>query len=227
MSDGRFLVGGFVSLTSVDYPGSLAFVVFLQGCPWRCRYCHNRHLQTVSPAEALPWEDVLNLIKARRGFIDAVVFSGGEPLLQDMLPESMQQVKDLGLKVGLHTGGALPERLARVADLVDWVGFDIKHTFEKYAFITNIPDSGEKAFESLKVLIDHKVNFEARMTVDSIIPTEDILRVMHQISEMGVKNAVLQKCRDKNGDLEEHPIFSDKKSLDELSRIFETFLVRS
>lgn len=227
MSDEKLLVGGFVSLTSVDYPGSLAFVVFLQGCPWRCRYCHNRHLQTLSPAEALPWEDVLNLIKARTGFIDAVVFSGGEPLMQNALPESMQQVKALGLKVGLHTGGAFPERLARIADLVDWVGFDIKHTFEKYALITNISDSGEKAFESLKILIDHKVNFEARMTVDLIIPTEDVLKVMHKVSEMGVKNAVLQKCRDKNGDLEEHPIFSDKKALNELSRIFETFLVRS
>lgn len=227
MSDEKLLVGGFVSLTSVDYPGSLAFVVFLQGCPWRCRYCHNRHLQTVSPAEALPWEDVLNLIKARTGFIDAVVFSGGEPLMQNALPESIQQVKALGLKVGLHTGGALPENLARVADLVDWVGFDVKHTFEKYALITNISESGEKAFESLKILIDHKVNFEARMTLDLIIPTEDILKIMHQLSEMGVKNAVLQKCRDKNGDDEEHPIFSDKKALDELSKIFENFLVRA
>ena len=219
-------VGGFVSLTSVDYPGNLAFVVFLQGCPWRCKYCHNRHLQTILTAESLPWNDVLSLIKMRSGFIDAVVFSGGEPLMQSALPEAIKEVRKLGLKVGLHTGGFSPKALTRVINSIDWVGFDLKHDFEKYQFITNVGDSGAAALESLKILLASGKDFEVRMTVEPSIPTEDIINVMNRVAELGVKTAVLQKCRDKNGEIEEHPIFSDQKVLDKFSEIFDNFLVR-
>lgn len=86
-------IGGVVSLSTVDYPDYIASVIFLQGCCWRCKYCHNRLLQPIELSYSLPWEDILELLNSRRGFVDAVVFSGGEPLLQEGLPEAMLEVK--------------------------------------------------------------------------------------------------------------------------------------
>ena len=225
MDDGLF-VGGIVPLTTIDYPGCLSVVVFFQGCPWRCKYCHNEHLQLMLPAESLPWEDVINLLESRKGFVDAVVFSGGEPLAQPNLIKAIHQVKNMGFKLGLHTSGSYPEKLAAVVSLFDWVGFDIKESFQNYELITNSPESGKRALESLKILIASGVDFECRMTVDSIIEISDIVDTLKQISMMGVKCMALQKVRDKHGNVVEHPIFSDKLLLEDLSKYFDNFFVR-
>lgn len=219
-------VGGVVSISTVDYPEHIASVVFLQGCPWRCRYCHNPHLQNVMPSESLPWEDVLILLQTRVGFIEAVVFSGGEPLVQDGLLDAILDVKKLGLLIGMHTGGALPEVLSRVISYVDWIGFDIKTAFSEYPSITSVQNSGEAARESLKIILESNVDFEARMTMDPTISVESAVGALKEIASMGVKNAVLQKCRDKDEIIIEHPIFSDKLLLEDLSKHFDSFFIR-
>ena len=225
MNDG-LCVGGIVPLTTIDYPDHLSFVIFFQGCPWRCKYCHNKHLQMMLPTESLPWSDVTELLASRVGFVDAVVFSGGEPLVQPKLIDAIKQVKAMGFKLGLHTSGAYPDKLSAVVSMFDWVGFDIKEAFPNYQLITNIQNSGEKAFESLKILIASGVNFECRMTVDPIIEISDIVDTLKQISSMGVKNMALQKVRDKDGNIVEHPIFSDKLMLEDLSKYFDNFFIR-
>lgn len=226
MTNQNLFIGGIVSLTTVDFPGHLAAVVFFQGCPWRCLYCHNPHLQTILPSESLPWEDVLNLLRIRKDFLDGVVFSGGEPLAQIGLADAAKDIKDLGFSLGLHTGGADPNRFAEVINLFDWVGFDVKQTFPKYPKITGSGSSGELALSSLKILLESGVNYETRLTVDPSITIEDILELSKTLSEMGVKEFVLQKCRDKNHKPLEHPIFSDKLHIDEISKCFDKFLVR-
>ena len=85
--------------TTVDYPGHLAAVVFCQGCVWRCRYCHNPHLQSFDGGR-WNWEEILSLLAERKNFLEAVVFSGGEPTTQPCLPVAMRAVKDLGFKIG-------------------------------------------------------------------------------------------------------------------------------
>lgn len=225
MEDSLF-VGGVVSLTTIDYPGRLASVVFLQGCPWRCCYCHNKHLQKILPAESLPWEDVKALLETRKGFVEAVVFSGGEPLEQSSLGQAAKEVKEMEFKVGLHTSGSYPERLAAIVSLFDWIGFDIKESFKNYQLITNVPGSGEKARESLQVLLASGVPFEARMTLDPAIEVSDVVDTFKELSRMGVRNAALQKVRDKDGKAVEHPIFSDKLLLEDLSKYFDNFFVR-
>ena len=222
----RLLVGGIVSLTTVDYPDHLACVVFLQGCPWRCVYCHNSHLQAILPEEALPWEDVLALLKSRQGFVEAVVFSGGEPLLQKSLLPAIKDVRELGFKVGLHTTGAFPDRLAQVVSFLDWVGFDVKHAFDDYHLITGIQGSGKAALESLELLIASNVDFEVRMTLHKDIPTDSVVDALKEVSQLGVRKVVLQKCRDKNENIVEHPLFSDKILLENLSSYFDSFYVR-
>ena len=219
-------VGGIVPLTTIDYPGCLSTVIFLQGCPWRCSYCHNKHLQSILPTESLPWEDVLALLNTRRGFIDAVVFSGGEPLGQAGLADAVKDVKELGFKIGLHTSGAYPEKLAAIVSIFDWIGCDIKESFKNYEIITKVANSGDLVRESLEILVASGVPFEARMTVDPIIETSDITETFQEISGMGVKNVALQKCRDKTGKVLEHPIFSDKILLENLSKYFDNFFIR-
>ncbi|MDR2766670.1 MAG: anaerobic ribonucleoside-triphosphate reductase activating protein [Holosporaceae bacterium] len=224
--DGELLVGGVVPLTTLDYPDRLASVVFLQGCNWRCVYCHNRHLQSISSAEALPWEEVLNLLKVRRGFVDAVVFSGGEPLLQDALTEAVQEVKALGFSVGLHTSGAIPEKLAEVVHFLDWVGFDLKCSFQDYRSITGSDGSGEAARRSLGILVSSNVDFEARITLHESIRVASVVEALKEAASMGVRTVVLQKCRDKNENIVEHIIFSDKLLLEDMSKHFDRFLIR-
>lgn len=219
-------IGGIVSISTVDYPDHIASVVFLQGCPWRCVYCHNQHLQTISPSESLPWEDILNLLRARVGFVEAVVFSGGEPLAQESLYYAIMDVKKLGFLVGLHTSGAFPQHLSKIITLIDWIGFDVKTAFKDYHLITNIADSGNNAYESLKIAIDSNANLEVRITMHESIETSVIVNVLKEISLMGAKTVVLQKCRNKDEIIIEHPIFSDKLLLEDISRYFDNFFIR-
>jgi pyruvate formate lyase activating enzyme len=220
------LVGGVTGLTTLDYPGFLSVVVFFRGCPWRCSYCHNKHLQIVSSSESLPWEDVLHLLKTRVGFVEAVVFSGGEPLQQARLPAAIEDVKKMGFRIGLHTSGAFPERLALVLPLVDWVGFDVKHEFENYCDVTGVPESGFLAQKSLNMLISSGVKYEVRMTVCESLDSLAIVDVFKGIAAQGVKTVVLQKCRDESENIVEHPIFSDKLLLEDISKRFESFSIR-
>lgn len=220
------LVGGVVSLSTVDYPDYIASVIFLQGCGWRCKYCHNQHLQPIALSHSLPWEDILELLKSRRGFVDAVVFSGGEPLIQDALPEAITEVKNMGFMIGLHTSGAVPEMLAKVAPMTDWIGFDVKNDFKDYELITGIPNSGKTALESLKLLVALNVNFEVRITMYESLDTSVIVDLLKELSSIGVKTVALQKCRDAEEIVIEHPIFSDKILLEDISKYFENFFIR-
>ena len=113
-------VGGLTPFTATDYPGKLAAVVFVQGCPWACGYCHNPHLLTRSTDGSLTWKQILARLQRRVGLIDAVVFSGGEPTIDPGLEDAMRAVREFGFGVGLHTGGAYPRRLAEVLPLVDY-----------------------------------------------------------------------------------------------------------
>jgi len=129
-------VGGLTRLSASDYPGKLAAVVFCQGCAWSCGYCHNAHLRPARGKEELPWARVLAFLERRRGLLDAVVFSGGEPTLQPSLRQAMEEVKRMGYLIGLHTAGIVPRRLAQVLPLVDWVGMDVKAPFEEHERVT-------------------------------------------------------------------------------------------
>jgi hypothetical protein len=113
-------VGGFEPYSSTDYPDALAAVVFCQGCPWRCGYCHNPHLIAAHADEELDFGRILAWLASRRGLLDAVVFSGGEPTAQPGLSAAIDAVRALGFAVGLHTGGAYPRRLAEVLPKIDW-----------------------------------------------------------------------------------------------------------
>jgi pyruvate formate lyase activating enzyme len=196
MTTPKLIIGGFVPFTATDYPGKLAAVVFCQGCPWRCGYCHNKHLLPARGATELRWEDILSFLDNRRGLLDAVVFSGGEPTLHAGLAEAMRDVKALGFEVGLHTAGIYPSRLAEVLPLVDWVGLDVKAPFDDYERVTGVAGSGRRARKSAELLIATGVAHELRTTVDtSRLDDEDMAQLRAEVTRLGTTRYVLQQCR--------------------------------
>lgn len=189
-------VGGLTALTTVDYPGELAAVVFCQGCPWRCRYCHNVHLLPARAEHLIPWAEIRAFLQSRRGLLDAVVFSGGEPTLQSGLAAAMREVRDLGFKVGLHTAGIYPRRLRRLLPLLDWVGLDIKAMPADYPAITGVPGSGERAWESLGILLAAEVPLQVRTTpLPGHDRQEDLWPLVARLSSLGVREHRVQQCR--------------------------------
>ena len=188
-------IGGFIPVTTVDFPGELAAVVFCQGCPWRCRYCHNSHLLARTEETQIPWSSIEALLERRRGLLDAAVFSGGEPTMQSGLHAAMERVKFLGFKVGLHTAGCYPRRLRPLLPLLDWVGLDIKALPEDYPAVTGVAASGDRAWESLTMLLDFETNLEVRTT---LMPdwtlAGHIEPLMRRLAAVGVTNHVVQTC---------------------------------
>lgn len=189
-------VGGFVPFTTVDYPGKLSAVVFCQGCPWRCGYCHNRHLQPFQRG-SIAWLDILARLEKRVGFLDAVVFSGGEPTAQIALSEAIEEVRALGFLIGLHTAGIYPARLATILPRLDWVGFDFKAPVdERYDQLTGVPGSADAVAESLAMLLKANVPHQIRTTRDperlNDLACSDLARHLHQ---SGAAATHWQTCR--------------------------------
>lgn len=189
-------VGGMVPLTTLDYPGQLACVLFCQGCAWRCRYCHNPELICARGVREKPWGEVLAFLQRRQGLLDAVVFSGGEATLQPGLAIAMRQVRELGFKVGLHSAGVKPSALKRVLPLCDWVGFDIKALEEEVALITGVSDSGQANWHSLELLLASGVEYECRTTVHwQLFDCGRLQRLGERLAGLGVQHFVVQQVR--------------------------------
>jgi pyruvate formate lyase activating enzyme len=195
-------LGGLCRFSTVDWPGRLCAVLFVQGCPWRCGYCHNAGLQPRRPA-ALRWDEVLAWLPSRRGLLDGVVFSGGEPLLDAILPEAVKQVRSLGFATGLHTAGIYPDRLQGLLPLLDWVGLDIKAALDEagsYAGLTGVHAAWVDASRSLDLVLEaHRsraLAYECRTTWHpECLGAAELLRLARQLRSREVRHWVLQEAR--------------------------------
>lgn len=176
-------------------------MVYCQGCPWRCSYCHNPHLLTSGAGGRIAWSEVLGFLQRRRGLLDAVVFSGGEPTAQPGLAQAMRQVKALGYRVGLHSAGIYPRRFAEVLRLVDWVGFDAKAPFDAaYERITGVRASGAAALASARALLASGVECEFRTTWHAgFLSPAELDRLTQTLAELGVRRYALQEFRASGG----------------------------
>jgi pyruvate formate lyase activating enzyme len=189
-------IAGLTPLSTCDWPGRLVATAFLQGCPWCCTYCHNPALIDPRAPGVVPWSAVRELLVRRRGLLDGVVFSGGEPTRQAGLADAIHQVRELGFGVGLHTGGAYPRRFAAVLPLVDWVGLDVKAPADLYPSITGIASSAGPAFRSLHLALDAGVPLQVRTTVDpTVLAADDVARLRTTMADLGVRDHVLQEVR--------------------------------
>jgi pyruvate formate lyase activating enzyme len=225
-------VGGVAPFTATDYPGRLAAVVFVQGCPWRCGYCHNPHLQPRSPTGAIAWADVMRFLERRVGLIDAVVFSGGEPTSDPALSRAIGDARMMGFKIGLHSAGMHLRRFERVLPQLDWVGFDVKAPFAAYEPITRVRGSAEPVRRSLDALLASGVDYECRTTAHpSLLSEAALLQLASALAGMGVQRYALQVFRRQgSGDAALNAVATDgypsARCIDEISALFPRFTVR-
>lgn len=185
-----------VPLSTVDYPDRLAAVIFCQGCPWRCDYCHNPHLLAPVGDAFIAWDDIIAFLERRQGLLDAVVFTGGEPTRQAGIEQAIIEVKEMGYQVALHTAGCYPERLERLLRWVDWLAMDIKAPFDRYEAVTGIPGSGAKAVASITSILRSGIAAEFHTTVGDALLQEDwLVDLASALAGLGVTRYVLQECR--------------------------------
>jgi len=167
---------GLQKMTLLDYPEHIACTIFFPGCDFRCPYCHNFELVDGSAEPVISEHDFFTFLGKRKGLLDGVAITGGEPLLQKELPEFIKKIKDMGFLVKLDTNGYHPDRLKKLIDdrLLDYIAMDIKNSLEKYPTtigLSNINTSLIK--ESIAVIMGSSVDYEFRTTVISQFHTED------------------------------------------------------
>lgn len=197
------LIYGLQKLSLLDYPGKLAATIFTGGCNLRCPFCHNASLVTrFSDCVRISEEDVFSFLKKRKGLLDGVCITGGEPLLQEDLADFIINVREMGFLVKLDTNGAYPEKLEALIrrSLLDYVAMDIKNSYEKYPLTTGVPNfDTSPVIKSVKLLLDSKVPYEFRTTLVSPLHTEaDIGKIGFALK--GAENYFLQNFED-SGDL--------------------------
>lgn len=188
-------IGGFQSFSLNEFPGRISAVVFCQGCNFRCPYCHNPEL--VDPERySPPWpvDKVLEDLAARRGRLQGVAISGGEPVLQEDLEAFIREVRSLGFAVKLHTNGSDPAALERLLDarLLDQVGLDVKAPPAAYPTLTRSQVSPQMITRSISSVLASGVAHEFRTTwVPSLLSRAELLEIAGMVR--GCRSWVIQR----------------------------------
>lgn len=182
-------IGGILGFSTLDYPGRPSAVVFMGGCPFRCPFCHNFEF-VIEPASCKELEPskVMELIRQNRRMVDAIVFTGGEPLEQlEGLTQMLHLAKNEGVLTKLDTNGFYPERLERVLDLLDYVAIDVKTRLDADAYSKAIGRPlGEQAVlnlrKSVQLVKDAGIDLELRTTiVPGLITTQDVRLICREL----------------------------------------------
>ncbi len=158
-------IGGLQKLTLLDFPQKVACTVFLQGCNFRCPFCHNTPL--LVGTQEIPEAELLSFLKKRQGMLDGVAITGGEPLINADIAELLRKIKLLGYAIKLDTNGSFPDRLKSLIEegLVDFVAMDIKNSRAKYEGTSGKTGILPAVEESVRILLDGKIPYEFRTTV--------------------------------------------------------------
>ncbi len=190
-------IGGFQKNSLIDFPGTIACVVFTSGCNFKCPYCHNPELAAgpITGIGCLDTTDIFSFLKARKGWVDGVVITGGEPCLQADLSDFIQEIKRMGLAVKLDTNGSCPRVLSRLFDrsLVDYVAMDIKTGPDRHHDIMTSADGMDAVSKSIRLIMASAPDYEFRTTcVRPYIDSSVMAQIAGQIK--GARRYILQKC---------------------------------
>jgi len=175
-------IHGFQKTTLLDFPGKVACIAFTAGCNLRCPFCHNAFLVTEIDKNAeISKEEIFEYINLRKGILDGVCISGGEPLSDDGIFDFIKEIRKTGLKIKIDTNGSFPERLKKLVNenLIDYVAMDIKNCPEKYPLTVGIENFDiSNVLESINFLLEGNVDYEFRTTVVKELHTpEDISKI--------------------------------------------------
>ncbi len=189
---------GIDKFSLLDFEDRISCVLFCKPCNYRCPFCHNG--TTVLEAETvIPFEDILEYLESRKGLIDAVVVSGGEPTLMPDLKEKIIKLKELGFLVKLDTNGTNPEVVKDLYEnhLIDYVAMDIKNSFVKYAMTVGVKNAFlDKISQTIKFLMTSGIDYEFRTTlIDEFHNEQDMRDIAETIK--GAKRLYLQKYVDR------------------------------
>lgn len=201
-SDVRLPVASLTASSTTDFPGRRAAVIHLQGCPLQCGYCEVSEMAIARRGEPGEWEAMRGLLEARPDGFDAVVFSGGEPTLHADLPRALEQAREMGLAVGLHTAGPYPERLAALLPQLDWVALDTKGRGRDFDRVCGRRGIWQQHARSLSLLLEGDTPFECRTTVHwRDFTLEALERLAMTLADCGVRHYAIQlarveRCRD-------------------------------
>ena len=217
-------IGGMQKLTLLDYPGKVACTVFLSGCNLRCPYCHNPGLVLPDQINApgIPEAEVFAFLEQRKGKLDGICITGGEPTLQPELPGFLEKLRELGYAIKLDTNGTYPGMLKGLLrdGILDYVAMDIKNSPQRYAETCGGADVLSRVRESADLLLDSSIEYEFRTTVCKPLHTE---KEMEEIGRWlrGAKRYFLQPFVD-TGDLVSGGVQAHTQ--DELTRLRQAVL---
>lgn len=190
-------IGGLQKFSLIDYPGKISAVVFLCGCNFRCGFCHNSELVILELLKVQPKIDekeFFDFLGERRGKLDGVCITGGEPTIWQDLPEFIGKIKALGFLVKLDTNGTNPEMVKKLIDLnlVDHFAIDIKNSPDKYKQTVNANINLTDIEKTLKIIATHNVPLELRTTaVPGLISREDFVKIKEWLEVLGVLEKAL------------------------------------
>ena len=218
---------GLQKLTLLDYPEKTACTVFTGGCNLRCPFCHNALLVTdIDGSDAYSEEEILAFLSKRKGLLDGVCITGGEPLMNGDIADFIGKIKAMGYKVKLDTNGTFPDRLKDLLEnrLVDYVAMDIKNSKEKYAETAGVESINLSNIEkSINLLKSSDIDYEFRTTVVNEFHTEeDILSIAKWIA--GAKRYFLQNFEDSGNLIGENMSAVPKDILDKMKSSARAFV---
>ena len=181
-------ISGLQKMTLLDYPGKIACTVFLGGCNFRCPFCHNAELLDGTAETIMGEAELLAFLEKRKGLLDAVCISGGEPTLQAGLAALLEKIRQMGYLVKLDTNGSRPEVLKDLVKrgLLDYVAMDIKNAPDRYAQTAGAEVAMEHIEESIRFLLEEHVGYELRTTVVAELhDREAVVRMGQWIASLG------------------------------------------
>ena len=193
-------IHGLQKMTLLDFPGKVACTVFLGGCDFRCPFCHNYELLDGSAPALMDEQALLRFLRGRRGLLDGVAITGGEPLLRKDLPDLLRAIRELGFAVKVDTNGNHPEALEAILSegLADYIAMDIKNSPQKYALTAGLPALDlSPVRQSVRLLLDSAIPYEFRTTVvDELHEASDFEAIGQWIA--GAKAYFLQAFTDRD-----------------------------
>ena len=196
------IIRGLQKTTLLDYPEKLACTVFTGGCNFRCPFCHNASLVlNASKVEEISNDEFFSYLSKRKGLLDGVCITGGEPLLNDDIVDFIKKIRSYELLIKLDTNGSFPDKLEYLLDnkLVDYVAMDIKNSKEKYSLTSGTSDFPHGIEESIDIIIAKAPDYEFRTTVVRELHTaNDVYKIANLIKN--AKKYFLQSYVD-SGDI--------------------------
>lgn len=192
------LIGGFQKLTLIDYPEKIACVIFLIGCNFRCPFCYSSELVLLEKIKNQPKiseRDIFDFLKEKKGLIEGVVISGGEPTIHKNLLNFCKKIKELGYPIKLDTNGSNPDLLKDLIEkkLIDYIAMDIKASKEKYEEYSGVKIDIKKIEKSIKLLKEEKINYEFRTTLAPGLNYSDSIKIVNWLKP--TKKYFLQRFR--------------------------------